>query len=263
MQAIVDKWEAFLGKVSARFREIMAEAEPGLDEIIATEVLDPAPVSGALSAVKARVYGLQKKIDESWASIDAQLEGGALRNQLQERGRALSKQIEMELEVFLIHKAAQAARALKVLVDKELGQVPRCSGCGVDLVPPVRHEASTVTCAHCNAVNTLMPGMATLMFYRGSAPHALAQEAALAEWKAQQQAEQAFHDIREPGPADLKRLEAAHVAYWRTSCQAFCQLHPGWGPAEVEREYTGRVGQFYYWARHSNHTLANATWGPA
>jgi hypothetical protein len=73
MSAASERWSAFLAKVKARVDEILAEADPGFDELIATEVLDPVPLSSALSEFHARMLALEKKIDDSWEKIDAEL----------------------------------------------------------------------------------------------------------------------------------------------------------------------------------------------
>jgi len=61
-----ERWTAFSRKVDRAREEILAEAAPAFDELIATEVLDPVPLSSALSEFHARMLALEKKIDDSW-----------------------------------------------------------------------------------------------------------------------------------------------------------------------------------------------------
>ena len=47
--AAATRWKTFLDKVGARIGELETEARAGLEGLVQTEVLDPAPLSAALT----------------------------------------------------------------------------------------------------------------------------------------------------------------------------------------------------------------------
>ena len=256
VQALQQRWDAFLGKVHARLQEILAEAEPGINDIIATEVLDPAPLSGALSEVKARMLALRKKVDDSWEKIDEELDGAFdpqtsaqaeafadLRTQMQRRGHALADEIETQGEWLEVRKSADAARALYPKAQAELQPPRRCTNCGGELPQAFVYRATNFTCTFCNALNTVQPGMATALYFAGLAPHALASEQAFPLWVEMERARDQYQFLRHPLPGDLQRYEAATTAYWRAYCQAYGAIHPDWTPEVVEQQIAGKVGQ--------------------
>ena len=94
MSDAAQRWAAFLGKVRARLTEILEEANAGLEEIIATEVIDPGPLSAAQNEVKARLFGLREKIGPAWTKLESELPG-----ELEDQGRALESEIMKAIDV--------------------------------------------------------------------------------------------------------------------------------------------------------------------
>ena len=154
------RWGAFLEKVRARLQEILAEADAGLDEIIATEVIDPGPVAAAQNEVKGRLFGLREKIGPAWTKLEAELP-----SEWEDQGRALESEILAAIEVFedqtrVKHRARLTELAQAELKDRALA----CSKCGARLPEPiVKHRVENVTCTHCQALNTVRPGLAMAM----------------------------------------------------------------------------------------------------
>jgi hypothetical protein len=258
LKAVEQRWQAFAAKVGARIEEIFSEADAGFDEIIATEVLDPAPLSGALSELTARLQGISKKVDEAFEKIDPDLDrameaaGGAevqavskARDELVRRRAALCESIAVRGEEMGIRKSADAARRLREIAAREMekeGGGKKCSGCGAPLKPEVLHEPSNVTCGHCKAVNSIHPGMGTALYYGGGALHALACEAALAKAPDLRAAEKRWHWLRHKTDDDLRRHEEGALAYWRVYCEAFARLQPGGSTANVEAAARAKLG---------------------
>jgi hypothetical protein len=224
-----ERWDAFLTKVSARADEICAEAEAGFDALISTEVLDPVPLSSAMSEFHARMLGLQKKIDESWDKLG--LDDDALRA----KGRQLSKRIERQSRELQVKKHGKAAHAVKALAEAEMQKLVaemKCAGCGAPLNPTVLHEPSNVTCTHCKAVAVVRPGMATLMLYQGYCLHAFGEEAALEESRTLDAATERYHAIREKKKADTDAFLAANRTYWLAYARGYGACVPGWSEAK-------------------------------
>ena len=160
MSEAAQRWATFLGKVRARLGEILAEANAGLEDIIATEVIDPGPLSAAQNEVKARLFALREKIGPAWAKLEAELPG-----ELEDQGRALESDILEAIEVLEAQTRQKYRARLAELAHAELAErMLVCSKCAAPLPEPaVKHRVENVTCTHCHAVNTVRPGLAMAM----------------------------------------------------------------------------------------------------
>lgn len=154
------RWTAFLARVRVRLGEILEEATAGLEDIIATEVIDPGPVSAAQNEVKGRLFALREKISPAWTRLEAELPG-----ELEEQGRALEDELMRAVEVFEAQTQKKYRARLSELAEAELKERKlTCSKCGAPLPEPaVKHRVENVTCAHCQAINTVRPGLAMAM----------------------------------------------------------------------------------------------------
>lgn len=154
------RWETFLGKVRARLSEVLEESDAGLDEIIATEVIDPGPMSAAQNEVKARLFALEDKIDPAWKKLEAELA-----SELEDKGRALSSEILQAAEDFEARTMKKYRARLFELAQAEVKERKlTCSKCGAPLPEPeVKHRVENVTCTHCQSINTVRPGLAMAM----------------------------------------------------------------------------------------------------
>lgn len=157
------RWNIFLGKVRARLAEILKEADAGLDDLIATEVIDPGPVAAAQNEVKGRLFALREKIGPAWSKLEPEL--GQRAGNLEALGRALETDILQAMEVFEAQTQKKYRARLTELAHAELQQRKlACSKCAAPLPEPaVKHRVENVTCTHCHAINTVRPGLATAM----------------------------------------------------------------------------------------------------
>ena len=64
------RWNTFADKIRARIKEVEAEANAAYKEVIAIDVLQGTGVNGVSNALKARLQGLDDKIDEAWSKLD-------------------------------------------------------------------------------------------------------------------------------------------------------------------------------------------------
>lgn len=258
IEPIVNRWRTFFDKVQARFQEVLTEADAGYDEVMHIEIVDPAVLSGATSAVQARVRGLQDKVRDAWSKIEEEMsqviqdtEDSSecekmypIRSAEQERGLQLIDTMERQAEALRIHKEAKAARLLKEVADREMQAPKTCNHCSAPLSVPTPHKTTSVTCSHCQAVNSVHPGIATGLYYQGGALHNLAQEAALTEWQAQVQAEKRYKAWRHPLHEDWARFEKATETYWTAYLGAMKKLNPDWNEETYDREFKARMGQW-------------------
>ncbi|MFT3712303.1 MAG: hypothetical protein QM817_32050 [Archangium sp.] len=163
MSNAVERWQGFLDKVRARFKEVLTEADAGLDELIATEVIDPGPVAAATNEVKGRLFGLRDKIGPAWTKLEAEI--GEAQRDLEDLGRELETEILKAADEFDdIVRKKQLARLEELAKEELAARVLKCTRCGAQLPEPaVLHRTENVTCTHCQAVNTVRPGPATAM----------------------------------------------------------------------------------------------------
>lgn len=252
LDALTQRWTTFLGKVEARLAEVEAEAKAGLAELIATEVLDPAPLANALTEVQARLRALAKKVDTAWddtiaPECEAHDDGPGRRQvaTLEAAGRALVLRIEELGEALEAGARLQAAERLKALAEAELAaRKLTCAKCGAPLPePPVLHRVENVTCTHCRAVNTVRPGMAMASYFAGGALDAKARASGRDSAKQLEQAERRFQARRHPSREDAEALRQVMTAHWRAVLLVRGRETPGWTEARLPREVDVKVAQ--------------------
>ena len=154
------RWRTFLDKVRVRLREILAEADAGFDELVATEVIDSGLVAAAGNEVRARLFALRDKIDPAWAKLESELEG---QDALRDLGRALEDEIFREADALEVRVREKVVARLEVLAAGERRtRKLTCTRCGAALPEPeVQHRTVNVNCTHCQAVNTVRPSPAS------------------------------------------------------------------------------------------------------
>lgn len=243
----------FLDKVRARVKEIEGEATAAYADVIASDAVDGTALSGVSSALKARLLQLGSKVDDSWSTIDNEIdkldledsrEAGRFQGAMLTLKAQLRSWLERETERIITTGEADAARALHAVALAEAQQTVPCQHCGAELGRPQWHQATNVTCPHCKAVSVLTPGTASAMFTAGGGSIFLAREAAWPAWCAMQDAEAHWHRLRHKTLDDLARWEAANRAYWQAFASAMGTYHPGWTAEHVANEVTGKMSHF-------------------
>jgi hypothetical protein len=235
------KWDGFVPKIDARVNEVLAEADAGLDELIAQYALDPGPMGAAFSALQVRFRGIGQKLDEAWSKIDGELDKvreaastakdheslGHLWAAMRASYAQAKDRIDLAYEGVHTRKNATWARALHTQAQRDSQQPVACTKCGGGIRQTVFHASSNATCTHCSAVNQLHPGMAAGLFFQGIGLHALSHEQAFQEWLAMFAAEKAYHGFRVPITRDREALLAAARAYWTKYYAVQRSMHPG------------------------------------
>lgn len=249
------RWATFLGKIEARLAEIVAEAEEGLTGLVDEEVLDSGPLGNALSELKARLMALSRKVDDAWSNtispeLDKADAGEVLERELRRAGQTLRDRIDQAYEDLEVAHSARAARKLHELARAEM-EGPQggrtCAKCGAPITPEEWLRPSNVTCVHCQAINTVRPGHATVMFFQGGALHALGREAAKVEAAALAQAERRFKALVHPVERDASGYLRALKAYWRAHCAEQGRWTPGWTAEQLEPAAAIKVSQAWAW----------------
>jgi hypothetical protein len=251
-QATVTRWRTYLGKVMARLRDVLAEADGGCREMIKGNPADPIPLTNVLGALRARKVNLDKKIYDTWskqvceplaeeASAHAQLAGA-----VEYKGKVLD-QAESEMqqslawmddtwEHFRVKWAAESARAMWPPAEQAMKKPVACTQCGGGLQPRLRHQSDSVTCPGCRAVNQVVPEPVVGMYFT-TAPHALAEEAAfqkrhaITAYRRQVEAWRSAEASRtgdwpDEGVQSLEKWEAMERDYWVAYVGVKARLEP-------------------------------------
>lgn len=258
LQLIVQKWDGFVAKVGHRSQEILAEAQEGIDQILAQYPTDAGPMGTAMTAVQTRFHGLHQKVSDSWDKIGEELEEVegdddlspeayramcAVTDEMHRKYEVLLEQIDMQYAWLEMRKQADWGRRLWDIAQQEIQQPLTCSQCGAPFQNTVYWVATNMNCPHCGSVNSVHPGMAAGLFYQGLGVHALSHEQAWDQWMAQQSAEKQYKDRRHQTAGDHHQwLRAAH-AYWTKYYETSKQMNPGFTQA-VEEAVANRLAQY-------------------
>ncbi len=236
---VLEKWQGFLVKVGARVDEAVAEADVGLDELIAAHSTDPGPLGAAFSALQARFRGLQTKVSEAWEKIDGELD--AVRDDAEGNDAALLSRLwaqlsrsrrdwlfdlDLRYERLTIRKEADLARALYQQSERERGEPVNCHHCGAPLRVETWWQSSNVVCSSCKVVNSVSPGPGIAYFYGGNGAHALVRERSQDWVYAQLHAERAYKALRVPTEEDFQRYVGAVRAMYTAYYQTMAALNP-------------------------------------
>jgi hypothetical protein len=263
VRPLLDRWPGFVDKLRARVDEVVAEADAGLDALIAAHAIDAGPMGAAFAALQTRFHGLRQRLDEAATKIEELLweilfrdgVGGrdgdvvsALHDEIGGQRRELDLALELRYEALHTATNARWARRLYELARAEVGTAVRCARCGAGLAVRVLWQASNETCAHCGAVNGVTPGAATYAYF-GQGVHALAHEAAFEAWRAEQHHRRAYERLRHPTAPDRQRYLAAVAAYWTAYYERHRALHPGFASSFGTVEAAARAKLAHHVAR--------------
>jgi hypothetical protein len=244
------RWDDLLTKIRDRHDQVRAEAEADARTFIAQVASggDPLPLSHRLSAVTARLQDLESKITDTWHekvdhAIGAEGHPVSARDAAFARGQRLRDALDDAREELEVRMLALLARERYAAATAAHRPVP-CGRCGAAIAAPISFRALELACAACGAVAVWQPAE-LMVSVAAIGTHAVAQEAALGEWRAMRAAERAVHELRPPRPlAPLLVFERAQIAYWRTYLQARAWFEPELG-RDPAREIAARMEPWY------------------
>jgi len=174
----VERWDGFLAQIEQRAAQIRADAEASARAFIAEVARggDFAPLSHQLMAVRNRLQDLETNITDTWhAKVDDAFAAENLGPDV--RAQAFAKGEALR------HALDDHREELEPRIFAELARVRQANG-------------------HAESVAAI-------------GAHAIAQEAAVGEWRAMRTAER-LHAIRPPRPLDvIKSYERTQIRYWR------------------------------------------------
>jgi hypothetical protein len=184
------RWDAFLAQIAGRAAAVRDEAEASARAFIANVASggDHQPLSNQLMAVRSRLQELESMLTNTWhAQVD---------DAISAEGHPPS-----------VRDAASAkGDALRHKLEDERDE----------LEPRIFAELVRQRAAH-GQLDSVM----------SLAAHAVAQEAAVLEWRAMRSAERALHAMRPPRSLSIvQAYEAAQVTYWRKYLAVRAQYEP-------------------------------------
>lgn len=159
-QELIQRWDAFLTKITARFYESLQHAEEAcLEQMVETDY-DYDTVFRSWQGMKAQIHELIQKIDTVWHG-KVRPEMQALGNFYNEEGYKASDTNDRLIdELFKFERQLEGKlsqqfydHAIQIASKKEA-----CSQC--DAILEIKKDifrAQYITCTYCNAVNTVEP----------------------------------------------------------------------------------------------------------
>jgi hypothetical protein len=247
-----ERWSEFCKQIEARHRLLRDEARQEAAKALVAANYDPIPIAHAWSGIQNRLQELERRIVDTWnEKVEATYESEGIDRSLQmadrEKGASLAYELENAREACdkgILADAARAMYARAVATQKER----LCPVCGAPLDVPFTYQAVNLTCRSCRTISTFEPG--TLMRnVLATGAHALAWEAAHAEWLAMRAADRRARAHRSPTPlAALKDYERAQIAYWWKYATVRATLEPERG--NIRLEVSARMAHWYESAEH-------------
>lgn len=184
------RWDAFLAQIEGRHAAVRRDAEAAAHAFIAGVAAggDHLPLSHQLMAVRSRLQELETMIADTW---HAKVEDAIF-----SEGHGVAvRDAQFAKGEALRHALDDAREELEPRIFAELARQRHARGLG-----------ETVAAL---------------------ASHAVAQEAAVVEWRAMRAAERALHAIRPPRPlAPIRAYEQAQITYWRRYLAVRAQFEP-------------------------------------
>lgn len=187
-QALVNRWDGFLAKIKDRFNEVLNMSKEPLQELISGLEYDSIVVHNALQGIKNEsVYQLDKKINEAWEKMDAEMDKLDVNYNLvsphREKGATTSRWMWDEFERFSVKTFADASRQIEKNIRSVVDEnaIHNCVSCAGQLPVEIwAFQAVNVICPNCGSVNTYEPdGRVRAM---EGVIAAYAQEHAMEEW---------------------------------------------------------------------------------
>jgi hypothetical protein len=242
------RWNAFLGKIQGAFDELMVDARAGCLQLLDLNQLDPIAMTNAWMGIRAEVFALSDKIDNTWREkVSSAFEGTGLSSPEMHaeemRGRRLGEKLRLAAERAEIQIFAEAGDKILAAAQATLKRGFLCTECGAELPIPQHFFRSVhVPCPYCRGVNTFEPGTQVRMIEHFCSHH-LSQRAALTEWDALKAVEQRRRDTRGDTLEVLEALEVATRAYQTAYFRARAALIPEF-EKDLERDIEARMRPF-------------------
>jgi hypothetical protein len=255
-QAILERWNGFVQKITSRLQEIMREADAGFEGLLADPNLDVITFSNAMSALDIRKKDLAQKLSNTFSeqvAIQLAMDSTA-ENAAQDQMHKADRWMDETWERYRTQWNLKLVQTLWTRMEKVINREVHCVRCAAVLSPTIRHKAESITCAHCKAVNSVTPEPAVYNYFC-TAPHLYAEAMALEHrfavehFKQRLDAERSVRvhqhdDWRETNLEELLQWEALERQYWTVYYQMQARLTP-MSDAELAQWVESRMRPLY------------------
>lgn len=257
-QALSARFEGFLAKIDERLREIMAEAEQGVNAILANHPTDSLPLGNAFSGLDHRIRELKDKVQETWEQqIEPKysaLHSGSFLDSGHDKKQDFLLRFDEQWSAFKARANSQFYRNLYPLAIAASQKPEPCSQCGAPLPIVDRSNSVSIPCPHCRAVNQVLRDPAVSAYKLGG-PHAFADEEALPLRFEIERARVAVDRQRRASSwanesfESLQRWEQMERAYWTRYAEAKARI----AGEPVDQELVeSRMAQFRKYSLETN-----------
>lgn len=230
-QETVQRWEGFITKINGRYQEVLAEADAGFADLIASDPTDTITYGNAMMGIHARVLGLTKMLDDTWQNqVSSQL-SGAEEKHCRDRLDAARNGIDGDWERRKATYETNIYRALWPRVQPLMQKGVPCNNCGRELKLSNPTSVEAITCPGCRTVNQVAPDPIVSTYF-GGAPHAFAYAAALPKREiveAQRKRANEWRRVREWADEPIESLlewEKLERDYWTTYYATHASISP-------------------------------------
>ncbi len=219
---VMERWRGFVQKVTGRLTEIMNESNAGFEGLLQDPNLDPIAFSNAMNAIEIRYKDLRSKLANTYSEqvvLPTLIASG--------EGRQLLEQAEVWMEdTWERFRTGWNGRHVRVLYQRMapvMNRPAQCTRCGAQLTRTLFHQAESITCGSCKAVNSVSPDPLVYTYF-AMAPDVIADEQTIHMKLA---AERAQH--RNAGQA---QVDALYQQYFEAYAKARATIAP-MSPEEI------------------------------
>ena len=124
-KALMERWDGFLDKIKARYKEVLEQAEGPLKDVINSLEYDTVVIHNVLNGLKNQsATQLYKKTEESWEKMETELEKIRVPFntilKIRQKHENLREWMDEDFERFSIKTFADAARKIEENVRKHV-----------------------------------------------------------------------------------------------------------------------------------------------
>jgi hypothetical protein len=233
---VLTRWRSFVQKLTERYQQILTESDAGFQGLLADPNLDPITFGNAMSAIEIRIKELRTKLGDTYTeNVTGHLSAMKPAEQLM---RQTDDWLEEHFEHWRVGWNGRLVRSIWARAQPLMHRKVGCTKCGAELTGrTVFHQAESVGCRHCGAINSVTPD-ALVYTYFAMAPDMLAAEQTLASKLGLARAERGG-----AGRAQLLELTRQH---WRAYVTARAQIAP-MSAEEQERFVASKVRFLEQW----------------
>ena len=172
---VMPRWRGFVQKVTGRLTEIMSESNAGFEGLLADPGLDPITFTNAMGAIEHRYKDLRQKLANTYSEqvVLPTVFGG--RGEAEALMREAEVWMEDSWEHFRTTWNGKLVRSIWSRAQSLMNRPAQCSRCGAPLTRTIVHQAESVTCAACKAVNSVSPDPLVYTYF-AMAPDLIAEE---------------------------------------------------------------------------------------